>query len=392
MVRVFLQIILVLIVLGGGVFAGFKLFMSKQSPSRVERKVSARLVSVQKVKAGNVKMVVHGFGTVRAKNTVTIVPEVSGRIIAMNDNFVDGGFFQAHQVLLTIDPRDYELAVRRAQAAVARAQVSLDQEKGQSQVARDEWRLIHGDKKPSSPLVFHESQILHARAELDAARAELARAELDLERTNISMPFDGRVVAKTVDIGQHILTGREIATVYGTDIMEIPVPLEDHELQWFSVGQGISDRSGSGAIVDVIAEFAGVKHNWAGSVVRTTGNIDPASRMVHVIVEVNNAFDREKNRITLVPGMFTQIVIHGSELDNVIIVPRSAVHNSDEVWLIRQGKLHVQQVSIARTDRDYAYVTKGIADNAIIITSSIDTVTEGMAVRSPGQAATKKNK
>jgi RND family efflux transporter MFP subunit len=198
------------------------------------------------------------------------------------------------------------------------------------------------------------------------------------------MPFDGRIAEESVDIGQYLTPGPVIATVYSTEAVEIVVPLEDRELAWFDVPTGHVNDNGKknkGSDVKVVADFAGKKHTWQGRLARMEGAIDPRSRMVNVVVEVKDPFKVKGDRVPLVPGMFVEIVISGRKLENAIRVPRYAIRNGNQVWTANSETLHIKEVQIARSDNEYAYVISGLADGATVITSSLDTVTDGMKIR-----------
>jgi len=399
MLRISIQIIIALAIIGGGGFGAYKLYQSKQAPPREEREIVAPLVVVEQVAIQDIPVVVSGYGAVRARDIVQVVPQVSGKVVSVMDDFVSGGFFPADETLITVDSRDYELAVQRAeasvqraQASVARAQVALDLEEAEAQVARAEWQKLRPNEKPTSPLVFHEPQISQARAEVAAAQAEVATAETDLataqlnlDRTRISLPFNGRVLEENVNLGQFLGTGQSVATVYGTDVVEIPIPLEDRELAWFEVpwiqNQNMDDIENQGAVVDVMAEFAGALRHWQGRVARVQGEVDQNSRMVYIVVEVAEPFKVADGGVPLAPGMFVELKIQGKMLEQVIPVPRHAVHNGDEVWVHRDGRLWVLKVEIARRDKEAIYVLSGLADGDLVVVSPLDVVTDGMKVR-----------
>ena len=163
-----------------------------------------------------------------------------------------------------------------------------------------------------------------------------------------------------------------MASAYGINAVEIPVPIEDQELAWFEIP--------SQAIVK--ADFAGGIHNWAGKVVRTDGQIDPKTRLVTVIVEVTGSFKKINGRPHLVPGMFVEVTIQGKVLEQVIPVPRSSIHKGVEVWVVQDdSSLRILEIEIARMDQDFAYVISGLNDGAMIVTSPLDTVTDGMKIR-----------
>ncbi len=379
--RLMLQLTIALLVMAGGV-AGYALLVRlRKPPAKVERPMVAPLVEAVRVEQEDIDMTVSGFGTARARRSVELVPQVSGRIIEVSENFMEGGFFEAGEALVTIDPSDYELAVQNAQAAVAQAEYRLQQEEAEAAVARREWEAMKPNSEPPSPLVLREPQIKNARAQLQAAEAQLATAGLNLKRTVISLPFNGRIVQKNVDVGQFVSPGQALAGAYGTDVIEILMPLEDFELEWFDAPlthKGVRSKAPEAAVV---AEFAGGVHRWKARIVRTQGRIDPTSRVVNLIAEVTNPFEEMNDDIPLTPGMFVRVEIRGKRLFGVFRIPRHAIRNDDKVWVVRDDRLHVQKVDIVRRDTDYAYIASGIQDGDTVVTSPLDVVTDGMAIR-----------
>ncbi len=373
-----LVLVIAILIFGYGVLKGLSAL--KKPPVKKERVVVVPLLNAIRVGTQDLQMVVESFGTAKPKVQVQIIPQVSGKIVACHRHFVNGGFFAAGQSLVKIDPIDYELAVGSAEAVVARAQVRVEQEESEGTIAAAEWAQLNEGQKPSSSLVLREPQIRQAKAELKAATAQLEMAKLNLKRTDVSVPFNGRISQESVDVGQYIMAGQSIATVYGTDAIEIIIPLEDKEMAWFDVPvRSNGNKSGSKAVVT--ADFAGGEHTWNGRVVRTEGTIDQSSRMVNVVVEVADPFALSNGRPPLVPGMFTDVKIQGKKLTGVFRVPRYVVHNNDEIWVEREGKLHIEKVEIIRMDVKYAYIGSGLEDGDVIITSPLDTVTDKMSVR-----------
>ena len=369
-----------------GVLIALVFIKLKKTPQRKEQEVLTPLVKVEHLERRDIQMVIRGYGTVSPRVQVEIVPQVSGKVVWVNPQFKAGGFIRRDEQILKIDPRDYDLAVRQADAAVAEAQVKLDLERAEAKVAREEWQQLNPDEEPTSPLVFREPQIRQAQAKLESANAGLATANLNLERTQLSLPIDALVMNENVDLGQYVMIGQSVGAAYGIESMEIEVPLEDRELAWFDIpGNTISVNgtkgSAKGLIAQVKAKFAGAEHIWWGRVVRTTGQVDKTSRLISVVVEVPEPFDGSDSKPPLLPGMFVEVLIEGNILKNAIAVPRDAMRNSNEVWVAEDGQLNVQPLDIVRADRDFAYARSGLDDGDMIIISSLDTVVEGMKVR-----------
>jgi len=361
-----------------GVTAAFILASSRRAPERQEKPVLGPLVEVLTAQPTTVSTVVRGHGEVRAKTRVEIVPQVAGLVIAIHPGLVAGGHFRAGEALLTIEPRDYELAVERSNAAVARAEVSLEREQAEAEVALQEWDAIHPGEEPSSGLVVREPQVRQAEAELAASQADLAVARLSLERTTITLPFAGIVESETVDLGQYVTIGKKLATVYGTKVAEVRVPLAERELAWFRV----PSRPGiKGPPATVIANFGGVTQEWSGEVVRIEARVDTASRMVPVVIAVPDPFRTTGHDIPLLPGTFVKVEISGYDLEQVVAVPRYAVREGSKVWTVEGEKLKIIPVTTVRTDLDTAFITKGLEAGDRVVVSQLDAVTDGMTVR-----------
>lgn len=341
----------------------------------------APLVEVEQLQKQDIKTIVTGYGTAEAKTKVEIAPQVSGTVVSINPQFTAGGFISAGKEIFRIDPRDYALVVEQAEAGVADAQVKLDLEEAEAAVALEEWEQLHPGTKPDSPLVLRQPQIRQAEAAIKSANAALAAAKLSLERTSATLPVDVRIVSESIDLGQFVTTGQRIANAYGTEAIEIEVPLEDKELAWLDIPDQRNSQSVKGSPVVVKAEFAGTQQRWKGYISRTTGQVDQRSRLIYVVVEVPEPSNPEKGQAILLPGTFIEVEIGGKVIKDVFAIPRNAVHNRNEIWVVNDNELHTKKINIFRSDKDFAYTTDEIADAETIIVSSLDVVIDGMKVR-----------
>jgi RND family efflux transporter MFP subunit len=372
-----LKIIIPVIVLVAGIAAAAFIASSRTAPPRQEHPPLGPLVDVMPAEVGEVDVLVTGHGEVVPKVAIDVVPQVAGRVVAAHPSLVAGGFFTAGEVLVVIDPRDYELAVDRSKAAVARATVTLEREEAEAEVARAEWYGLNPGEEPSG-LVVREPQVRQAKAELEAARADLAMAELNLERTRVTVPFDGVVVSESVDEGQFVSTGARLARVYGTESVEVRVPLDSRELAWFDVP---ARAGGAGAEAEVRTSFGGGVHTWRGRVTRMEAEVNPTSRMVHVVIEVPRPYRASQDRPALVPGTFVDVSIFGRSVQDVASLPRHAMHDGGRVWVFEDGTLRIREVEVLRADREATLVREGLDQGDLVIISPLDAVTDGMTVR-----------
>ncbi len=242
------------------------------------------------------------------------MPEVAGRVIFTHSQLKEGGVIRAGEKIVQVDPRDYELAVRKVRALVAEAQARLDIEASGADIRRRDWRQLHPGAEPDSPLVFGEPLVQQARASLDLAKVQLAEAELQLQRTAISMPFDVLIAARNVDLGQYVTVGQPLATAYGVDTFDVTISLNDEELAQLD---GIEAFFPSGSEpawkaripVEVKATFGAKGEAWQGYIAGTTGRVDSTSGAIAVVVEVPQPVETSGAGRPLLPGTPVDVFI-----------------------------------------------------------------------------------
>lgn len=389
-VRFLVQLVLAVLVIGLGVMGSQELAKQLEPPSDKAPETVLPVVRTVTAETADIRISVHAQGTVVPRTESALVAEVSGRVLELSDSFAEGGFFAEGATLVRIDPTDYELARSRAELAVAQAERRLAEEKADADVARLDWER-HGGEGEASELVLRVPQVREAEAALAAAEADLAKAELDVERCTVVAPYAGRVRAKSVDVGGFVQRGAPIAVVYAVDRAEVRLPIDDDELAFIDLP--ISFRGGGqqveGPAVLLRSEFAGKTHTWEGRVVRTEGELDPKTRMVTAVVEVEDPYGRsqEMERPPLAIGMFVEAEIEGRLLEGVVSLPRTCMRNGDEVLVateVGQRRLFVREVGVLRTERDRVLIGGGLEDGERVVTTPLETVVNGMRVRLPG--------
>ena len=328
-------------------------------------------------------VVVHSEGTVDPRTASTLIPQVSGQIVAISPTFREGGFFEAGDVLVTLDPRDYELAIASAEAQVAQAESALEQELAQAKVVEGDWRML-GKEAPE--LGLRKPQIAAARATLLSAKSQLERARFDLERTRIRAPYDGQVLEKNVDVGQFVSTGTVLARVYATDYVEIRLPLTDRQLEFVDLPERFrgetAQRGTAGPEVVVKASIGRQLWTWSGRVVRAEGAIDTSTRQLFVVAQVDDPYERVADgQPPLRIGQFVEVEIQGRTLPDAFVLPRGAVRDSGDVLIVdADSRLERRPVSVAWTDGEYAIVTEGLEAGDVINVTPLAVAASGTLV------------
>ena len=378
-----LQVLLPIVLLGGAGLTAYLLYLNRPPVGTQAPTFEPPGVRVQPVTFETRQLTVTSQGTVQPRTSSQLVSEISGPVTEVAPSFAVGGFFEAGDVLLRIDPYDYQQAVIAGRSQLARARLRLAQEEAEAEVARREWEEL-GRGDPSA-LTLRQPQVEDARATVAAAEAAVDRATRDIERAEIRAPYAGRVQSKDVDIGQVVNTGNPLARIYAVDAAEIRLPLPDAELAYVDVP--LSYRGGEqrpGPRVTLSADFAGRRHTWQGRIVRTDGEIDPMSRMVHVIAEVRDPYapSSDPSRPPLAVGMFVEAELEGRTVRDVVVLPRGALRGRDQVLVVDESsRLRFRQVDLLRSTGNELLVQGGLAEGEMVCVSALDTVTDGMAVR-----------
>ena len=334
-------------------------------------------VRALEINTGPMQLSVNSEGNVQPSVETKLVAQVAGEVIEVSDSLVAGGDFSKGDVLLRLDPRDYEIAVTRSQAAMSRTEA--EQRFAAEEAARI--KSLYGDELASIAELQNAERLLAvANAALTDARAALMRATVDLERTVFRAPFNGRVRGEDVDAGQFVAKGSMIATLYDTDRLQVRLPLADSQLAYLDASYAQTGLAGdTPANVLLTADYAGDTQTWGAKLLRTEGDISVKSRFLHVIVEVTNTLS--SNSVRLPVGLFVDAAIEGRTVDNLVSVPRTALRPDNSVMIINErNQLEFRDVSIFKLSDSDVLISEGLSSGERISISPLQFVVEGMPV------------
>lgn len=380
--KTLLKIILPILIIIIGVIAAKQLVQMRRAPHKAVKARQGTLVRVIEVKKTDVPVIVSATGTVQSRRIVDITPQVSGKVIWLAPDFIAGGFFHEGDRLFSLEKDDYELDLERAGAELAQAELDLAKVISLADIARQEWQNLHPDTQPS-PLVVYEPQVKSAQARVTSAKATIRRAQLDLKRTTLLAPFNCRIRSENVDIGQYVRSGSPVAQIAGTSVAEVIIHLSPDELQWLTFPDSSTSSRGSKATITFSG--TGKEKTWKGHVVRSLGEIDAKSRMVGIVVAVDDPYNLRKHdpfNLPLAEGLFVSVRIKGKPLQETIEIPRSALQDDSSVWIAgHDDTLLIRQVAVSRKTRDAVLIRTGLEDGERVITSGVNGAANGMKLR-----------
>lgn len=348
----------------------------RKAPVKVEEQRLALLVNTELLDASDLTYRIASQGTVSPKLQTTLISEVNGRIVAVSEHFVSGGFFQEGDVLVQVEQADYLTAVKATEAALAGAKAQLEEEKARARVAEAEWRSFTEGKAPA--LGLRQPQLASALANVQSKEADLERAKRDLSRTEIRAPYAGMVASRAANLGQFISRGSQLGMIMGTDVAEVRLPLSDTDFG-FLPQQAANDQN---IPVTLSATVAGQPQQWLANIVRTEGIMDERSRVIYAVAEVLDPYQRNASGTPLQFGRFVQAEIQGVTANQVTKIPRHLLKPGKQILVVdTYNLLQFRTVELDRADAAYAYITAGIEAGDKLVTSPVTNPLAGTLVR-----------
>jgi len=354
----------------------FIMRLFKEEQQSQPRQETGFLVETAQLAPQSLTITVASQGLLTPKRNISLVAEVSGRVIEVSDDFVVGGQFKQGDVLLQIEPDDYQVAVSRAEANLASARAQLDLEQAKADQAKKDWQSF-GKKTEPSDLLLNIPQLKGAEAAVDAAKADLQKAQRDLSKTTIKAPFDGTMLAKMVDIGQFVNISGQLGRLAGTQNAEIRLPLTARNLTQLKLAED------NRLPLPVSLSLVDGPQVGEAQLVRLESEKDPQTLVTYGVVEVNNPFE-----LGLRFNTFVNAAITGPTYQAVYPVPSQWLLPNQRLPLYRNNRLHIQSVSVIYQTDQIDYVSQGLTPDDQIVTTPIQFPEEGMSLRRQSASGT----
>lgn len=313
---------------------------------------AAPLVSVQDLSASQHTRRVEANGVVEATRTLTIVPEIGGKIAKVSPALIEGGRVEQGEVLLRIDASSYRIAAAQAKAEFARAEAELELEQGRARSATQEWERFGSKESGSSGrLASRGPQMASAQALVELRKAAVDKAALDLRRATIRAPFAAIVTSEQVEIGQVVSQGVSLATLIASDQMWVRASIRLEDLSSLR----LADAGEPGSEVRMRLDIGrGQGVTLVGEALRLGAEIDTDTRKAELIIRVPAAATAAT---PLLPGAFVTLELSSPQPSEALRIPREAVVEGQRVWLVdAEDRLVRLELDVAWTDQDAVYV------------------------------------
>jgi len=315
-------------------------------------------------------------GTVNLEERVRVASEVVGRIAWVSPDFSNGGSIRAGETFVRIDPAEFELQVEAAEMAVREAEARVWVERAGAEEAVRAFARENPDVEASDS-VRRLPSIAEAEARLMRAQADLKLAELRLERTNISLPYDGRVMGSDVEVGELVgpadLVGgpsSRLGIVYRAGALQVDVPIEPRDLEYLDPAIGRKAR--------IVGQMAA----WDARVERVSSVVAPRTRLASVFLKF--AEDAHPDSLPA-PGTFVEVDIAGPVYEDVYVLPESVLQERDSVWVVRDGVLSAFAPETVGRTAD-GWVVRAFDAGEGVVVGVLPGAREGLAVEATDAA------
>lgn len=336
---------------------------AKSRPAAEE--VSVRIEAMQ-VKPQQYQVKILSRGLVQAKTESALAAQVSGNVTHVSEAFRLGGRFDKGELLLQIDPRDYQAALKLAESTERKAELALQEEKALAEQAKRDWQRLGQGKEPTA-LVLREPQLAAAQASLDSARQQVVKAQLDLERTQILAPYSGVVLEQLVDLGHFVNKGTSLGRIANHSELEVVLPVSASFRPYIS-------RAVQNLPVTIISTINDQQQTWPAEIIRQGGEINPQSRQVQLVARI---LPNPESRWQLLAGDYVTAEIQAKQLNDVYVLPRQALVEDRYVWQLTDGRIFKQEVeTLWRSEQDVV-IRSGIQTGDWVNTTPLANVVSG---------------
>lgn len=372
-----------------------------------------------------------GFGRVEAVRTWSAVSQAEGRVVQIFPNIAAGTIVEAGDLLIQIDPTDYEIAVAKSEANISSAEASLTEIDSQEENTR---RLLALEERSyevaleefnrtqtlsdagtvtsasldaaertlltqenavtnlTNTLELYPAQRASAEANLAIRQAELAEAERNLANTTIVAPFRGRVSSKAVEAGQFVRLGNELLALDAIETAEVVGAIQPQDfsnLMLAAVGPRLADLTEVDAtkVIDYMVEggveayvqlnFSGEQARYPAEPTRFRGTVDSETGTLGVAVQVDDPLVAapQDNAPPLAFGSFASVILEVTTDIPMTVIPRDILQRDDAgqpfVYTVSaEERLAITPVSVGPIAGDNILILDGLSDGDRVLLSA----------------------
>ena len=397
-----------------------------EMPSRLVETITARQIPF--------RTRITAYGSVEPAITFNSMAEVSGKISYLHPNLKSGETIPAGTLVVRIDSEDYALSLKQTQEDLKASQSSLRELEEEEKSTRRSLQLAQknlevGEAELARIQDVYKKQLV-AKSTLDAEQqkaiqlrqqvedlqgrlngyesrrqsiaAQIARTEQEVQnritilgRTEISLPFDARIGAVSIDKTEFVTVGSPLFEAIDLKGVEISaqLPLDSMRKlvshlegragmaqQFIQTGGRINDSLGLSARVRLVNDMPSAV--WDARVLRISEAIDATRQTLGVVVGIDNPYEKiiPGKRPPLLKGMYTAVDLF-APVRPALVIPRKAIHQGRVYLANNEDRLAIRLVEVQLIQGDLAVIRSGIEDGERVIITDLIPVIEGMPLQ-----------
>lgn len=373
-------IVISVIFILGLAYGLMKFLIAQKEPPPVRQSVEARrFVKTEAVKYLTVPAKVSAPGRMAAIAQIDIVAEAPGKIEAGEVALKKGARFSRGQVLFRIYPDEAILDLKARKSLYQNRLASILPDliidfPEQQEIYTKFFKDISVDKPlPTFPEIQNDQlKIFLASRNVISEYYQIQKDELQLERRTVKAPFNGTFEAVYMEPGAYTNTGGRVARAIRTDQLELEVPLRREDAAWIRIGD------------PVIVQSENRDLNWKGKVIRKSQFVDENTQSQAIFISVIN-----QKGTDLLAGEYLNATFPVRPIEGVMEIPRNAVFNTNEVFLVKQGRLVKAEILPVKINEKTLFFN-GLNEGDTVVVQQLINVSEGTLVTLGGEP--KKNK
>ncbi len=359
-----------IMILGGSYGVSSVISANEPKVEEKEKSVTLPLIKTENMFPTDHQVVISSFGEVAPVEKTLLSAQVSGEVLNWHLNFVVGGIVKRGEILFELEPDNYEAAVLQAEASLAQAKSLLIEEQAKAKVAERQSKTLNN--KQVTDLYLRKPQVLSAQAQVKSALATLKRARRDLENCKVTAPYDALVISRNIGVGQFVSAGSEVAQLNNIETAEVSIPIAGFDNAFLpDVLKGVKAT---------VIEKSVRSIERKGFIARDIGIVNTNTRMLNLIVQIDDPYGVKSNQPALKFGSYVQVRFAGKELKKIYRLPQELVNNQT-VWVVNgENKLEPRTVNVLREEGAFFLINTGIKEQDQVVLTLPEYPHKGMNV------------
>ncbi len=327
----------------------------KEPPEPKKQFEVRRYVQTEEVKYDDIETSVVAYGRVETAQSLDLLSEVGGRMYEGNIRLKEGQSFRKGTLLFYIDDTEAALSLKSQKSNFMRDVASilpdLKLDYPESYGAWNEYFnsvRLEGDL-PSLPEIRSEKEKTYlATKGIYSTFFNIKSAEVRLKKHRYYAPFSGSISEVTQESGAFVNPGNRIGKIIRAGVHELQVSVETRDIPWIQVGSEVeiySDETGQ---------------TWGGKILRISDFVNQSTQSVDVFIAIEPTNQR------IYDGQFMQAAIPARVIKDGMIIPRSAIYNRNEVFVLEDTLLKVKEIEVVKLQEESA-IFRGLEAGADLV-------------------------